>query len=307
MKPMVTLAPARLVAPRVDPRLVASLAAVFVIWSSTYLAMRIVVHELPPLLTAGIRFTIAGSVMLVLALRSGARFPPLRAWLRVAPVGVFLCLGGNGFVSISEMSVSSSGAAVVCATMPLWVGVLGAISGSRPSLREWGALVLGFVGVLVLMRGPSLTGEPLHILLIVLSPISWALGSLLARRIGKTDTSMFTAPAMQMLTGGVALFAVAMLRGERIPRDASAAAWGALAYLIVFGSLIAFTAYSWLLRNARPIVATSYAYVNPILATLIAAAFYGEPLGWTTLVANVLIVGAIVLGMYKPARATISA
>jgi drug/metabolite transporter (DMT)-like permease len=307
MKPMATLAPARTVAAPIDPRLIASLAAVFVIWSSTYLAMRIVVHELPPLLTAAIRFTISGGVMLVLARRSGARLPPLRAWLRVAPIGALLCLGGNGFVSIAETSVSSSGAAVVCATMPLWTGVLGALSGSRPSVREWSALVLGFIGVLVLMGGPSLSGEPLHIVHIILSPVSWAFGSLLARRIGKTDSSMFTAPAMQMLTGGVVLFAVAMLRGERIPTDASAAAWGALGYLIVFGSLIAFTAYSWLLRNARPIVATSYAYVNPILATLIAAAFYGEPLGVTTLIANVLIVGAIVLGMYKPARATISA
>ncbi len=308
MKPMSTLAPARTVTAPVDPRLIASLASVFVIWSSTYLAMRIVVHELPPLLTAAIRFTVAGGVMLMLGWRAGARLPPLRAWLRVAPVGVLLCLGGNGFVAIAETSVSSSGAAVVCATMPLWTGVLGALSGSRPSLREWSALVLGFVGVIVLMGGPSLSGEPLHIALIILSPVSWAFGSLLARRqsIGKPDSSAFVPPAMQMLTGGAALFVVAMLRGERIPTDASAAAWGALGYLIVFGSLIAFTAYSWLLRNARPIVATSYAYVNPILATLIAAAFYGEPLGVTTLIANVLIVGAIVLGMYKPARATIS-
>ena len=293
-----------------DRRLVASLAAVFLIWSSTYLAMRIVVHELPPLLTAAIRFSIAGSVMLVLALRAGVRLPPARAWLRVAPIGALLCLGGNGFVAMAEISVSSGGAAVVCATMPLWVGVLGALSGTRPTRREWGALVLGFVGVVVLMRGPSLSGEPLHIVLVILSPICWALGSLLARRqaLGKAAVSgAFIMPAMQMLTGGAALLVVALLREERIPRDASAEAWGALAYLIVFGSLIAFTAYSWLLRNARPIVATSYAYVNPILATLIAAAFYGERLGVTTLIANVLIVGAIVLGMYKPARATISA
>jgi len=222
--------------------------------------------------------------------------------VRVAPIGIFLCLGGNGFVSLAERSVSSSGAAVVCATMPLWTGVLGAATGARPTIREWGALLLGFVGVLVLVGGPSLAGEPIDIALLILSPISWACGSILARRLGKSDRSVFMTPAMQMITGALALFVVAALRGERVPTDASGEAWAALAYLAVFGSIVAFTAYSWLLRNARPIVATSYAYVNPILATLIAAAFYGEPLGPSTLVANVLIVGAILLGMYKGRR-----
>lgn len=284
---------------RVDPRLVASVAAVYLIWSTTYLAMRIVVHDLPPLLSAGIRFACAGAVMLAIAYRQAGRLPPLADWKKMVPVGVLLCLGGNGCVSLAERTVSSSGAAVVCATMPLWVGVLGAATGARPTAREWLALVVGFVGVLVLFGGPSLAGAPWDLAFIVISPIAWALGSLLSRRVKLESTGSFAMPGMQMTTGAASLLVVGLLHGERVPLDAPAEAWGALAYLAVFGSLVAFTAYAWLLRHARPMVATSYAYVNPILATLIAAAFYGEPLGVSTLVANVLIVGAIFLGMTR--------
>jgi drug/metabolite transporter (DMT)-like permease len=288
--------------PRVDPRLIASLAAVYVIWSSTYLAMRIAVHDLPPLLSAALRFTIAGGVMFGYALRRGARIPPLRDWLRAAPVGLFLFVGGNGFVSIASQSIPSGGTAVVCATMPLWIGVLGYGFGVRPTAREWTSLVIGFAGVVVLMGGPTLAGKPIHIVLLIMSPMLWASGSLLSRRtkdIGGAHAPV-VGPALQMLTGGSALALLALVRGERIPLDAGRSSWLALGYLVVFGSLVAFTAYAWLLRNARPVVATSYAYVNPILAVLIGAGLYHEPLGWTTLVANVLIVGAVMLALSKP-------
>ncbi len=285
----------------IDPRMIACLAAVYLIWSSTYLAMRVVVTELPPLLSASMRFAVAGLVMLAIARRRGVAWPTARQWLRVAPVGALLFVGGNGFVSIAELTVSSGGAAVVCAMMPLWTGVLAAVSGERPSRREWLSLIVGFVGVLVLMGGPSLQGEPLHIVLILLAPVSWSLGSVLARRLGKTmKTDTFMSAAMQMLTGGAALGLGALGRGEHLPAQASAQAWLSLAYLLVFGSLVAFTAYNWLLRNTRPVVATSYAYVNPILAVLFGAAVSGEAIGVTTLVANVLIIGAIALALTKP-------
>ena len=290
-----TAAPAR-----VDPRLIASLAAVYVIWSSTYWAIRVAVHELPPLLTASMRFAAAGLVLLVIARRRGARWPSARDWLRVLPIGALLFVGGNGFVAIAEQSVSSGGVAVVCATMPLWVGVLRTVSGERPSLLEWSSLVVGFIGVLVLMGGPSLEGEPLHIALAIASPACWALGSTLARRLPATASrDAFMLPAMEMLTGGLALFVVAALRGERLPVTASTESWLALGYLWLFGSILGFTAYMWLLRNARAVVATSYAYVNPILAVIIGAVFSGEPLGGTTVVANVLIVGAVMLALRR--------
>ena len=288
-------------APSLDLRVVASLAAVYVIWGSTYLAMRIAIEDLPPLLMASLRFTAAGVVMMVIALRRGAAFPPLAMWLRALPIGALLFLGGNGFVGLAEQSVSSGGAAVVCATMPLWVGVLGWLSGERPSRREWLSLAIGFAGVLVLMGGPSLAGKPAHIALIIAAPVSWALGSILARRLrGPQDT--FMSPALQMLTGGAALALVAAVRGERLPSDASASSWLALGYLWVFGSLIAFTAYNWLLRNSRAVVATSYAYVNPIIAVLLGAMLSGEALGASTIAANVLIVGAVMLALRKPSR-----
>lgn len=285
----------------VDPRLALSLLAVYVIWSSTYLVMRIAVMELPPLLMASLRFVLAGLVMLVIARRRGAAWPPVRDWLRVLPIGALLFLGGNGLVSIAQQSVTSGGAAVVCAMMPLWVGVLGAITGERPTGREWLSLVLGFVGVAVLMGGPSLAGEPLHVALLIGSPICWALGSILARRLpGSIGRDPFLLPAMEMLTGAAVLAITGGALGERLPVDASATAWLSIAYLAVLGSLVAFTAYNWLLRNARPVVATSYAYVNPILAVLIGAVLSGEPVGATTVIANALIVLAVFLALRRP-------
>ena len=289
------------VAPRVDPRLILSLVAVYVIWSSTYLAIRIAIVDLPPLFSASLRFVAAGLVLLAIAKRRGAAWPSAREWLAIAPIGGLLFLGGNGLVSIAQQSVSSGGAAVVCATMPLWMGVLGVLSGDKPTRREWLSLAVGFIGVFVLMGGPSLSGEPHHIVLLMLSPACWALGSVLARRLeGPSAKDSFMLPAMQMLVGGALLFAVAAMRGERIPTDASASSWLALGYLWLAGSLLGFTAYSWLLRHARPVVATSYAYVNPILAVVIGAVISGEALGITTVVANVLIVGAIWLALRRP-------
>lgn len=287
-----------------DPRLIASLAAVYLIWSSTYLAMRVLVQHMPPLLSASMRFSAGGLVLLLIALRRGARWPSMREWLRVLPIGALLFVGGNGFVSIATQSVTSGGAAVVCASMPLWVGVLGVVTGERPSAREWLSLGIGFAGIIVLMGGPSLDGKPIHLVLIVASPIAWALGSLLARRLpGSIGKDAFMLPAMEMLTGGVVLAAIAALRGEQFPVDADPVAWLTLGYLLVFGSLIAFTAYNWLLRNSRPVVATSYAYVNPVLAVLLGAAVSGEPIGATTIVASALMVGAIWLVLRRPASA----
>jgi drug/metabolite transporter (DMT)-like permease len=156
------------------------------------------------------------------------------------------------------------------------------------------------------MGGPSLAGQPAHIALVILSPICWALGSLVSRRTKDVggEHATLVAPALQMLTGGVVLFFVSLIWGETFPLHASVESWLSLAYLWVFGSLVAFTAYAWLLRNARPVVATSYAYVNPILAVVLGAMLKGEPLGWTTLVANVLIVGAVMLALMRPRSRT---
>lgn len=285
--------------PAVDVRLVLALAAVYVIWSSTYLVMKLAVAELPPLLMASMRIVAAGFVMLLVAMRRGAEVPRVRDWLRVLPVGTFLFLGGTGLVAVAQQTVSSGGAAVVCAMMPLWTGVFAWISGDRPTRREWTSLAIGFIGIVVLMGGPSLSGKPLHIAMVIGSPMFWALGSVMARRLPTRLGDTFMLPAMEMLMGGSVVAIVAFGVGERIPTDASVKAWAAVGYLFLAGSIIGFTAYNWLLRNTRPTIATSYAYVNPVLAVLLGAVISGEPLGITTIVANALIVIAVMLALRK--------
>jgi drug/metabolite transporter (DMT)-like permease len=292
-------------ATRFDPRLIAALAAVYVIWSSTYLAIRICVRELPPLGMGAVRFSVAGGILLAIARRRGAAWPARRAWLDAVPVGVLLFVCSNGFVAIAETSISSSGAAVVCATMPLWAGVLGTLGGDRPTAREWASLAIGFAGVVVLFGSPSLAGPRAHVVLLLLSPPAWAIGSIRARRVpavapAGSPGAELLAPALQMIAGGALLAVVAVARGERVPAAVGAAAWLALAYLTLAGSVIGFTAYGWLLRHARPAVATSYAFVNPVLAVVLGAALYGEPLGITTVIANLMIVAAVMLVLARP-------
>jgi len=278
---------------RFDLRLVLALVAVYVIWGSTYYAMRVAVHGLPPMLMGAIRFVVAGVVLLGIARLRGAPWPTARHWLMSIPVGVLFFVGGNGLVAIAVTSIDSAVAAVVCATMPLWAALIATFTGERPAGREWLGLAAGFAGVVVLVGGVSAGGEPLHMVLLILSPLAWALGSILSRRLPLPDG--LTAASLQMTTGGVALGAVALLRGEWFVAGAPGEAWLALLYLAVFGSLIAFSAFAWLLRNTRPSLATSYAYVNPAIAVLIGAILGGEVLGASTLAATGLIVAAVAL------------
>jgi drug/metabolite transporter (DMT)-like permease len=279
-------------APRRGPLLLA-LAAVYIVWGSTYLAMRIGVHGLPPMLMGGIRFTIGGAILMAYLVSRGAPLPTIRQWLYALPIGGLLFLGGNGLVAIAEKSISSGIAAVVCATMPLWMALFALATGERPRLREWIGLAVGFAGVVILSSGAELQADLGATAVLLFAPLAWAAGSLQARRLPMPAGLM--SAAVQMLAGGLLLLVVSAGAGERLPAEVPTSAWLAVAYLIVFGSLIAFSAYSWLLRNARPAVATSYAYVNPALAVLLGAAVGAETIGWTTLLATPLIVGAVAI------------
>lgn len=278
---------------QVDPRLVLALAAVYIVWGSTYFAMRVAVEGLPPIGMGAVRFVVAGAVLLGIARMRGTAWPTSRQWLSTVPVGALFFVGGNGLVAIAEQSIDSGIAAVVCATMPLWTAVLATLAGERSSRREWLGLAVGFAGVVILVGGASATGEPLHYALVILSPLSWAIGSILSRRIVMPDG--LTAAGAQMLTGGLAMTIVSLALGETWPTTQPADSWLALAYLVVFGSLVGFTAFAWLLRNTRPALATSYAYVNPALAVLVGTAFGGEALGVSTIAATGLIVAAVAL------------
>jgi drug/metabolite transporter (DMT)-like permease len=276
-----------------DVRLLLALGAVYVVWGSTYYAMRVAVSGLPPMMMGALRFVIAGVILLVVARGRGAPWPTKRQWLAALPVGVLFFVGGNGLVAIAETTIDSSVAAVVCATMPLWAAVIATATGEPSTRREWIGLAVGFAGVVVLVGGAWTGGDPLHLVLLIMSPLAWAAGSILARRLPLP--SGIGAAGLEMTTGGLALAAVALLRGEPLPLHGTADAWLALLYLTIFGSLVAFTAYAWLLQHARPSVATSYAYVNPAIAVLIGAAVGGEVLGPSTLLATGLIVAAVAL------------
>jgi len=272
-------------------RLVLALFAVWVIWGSTYLAMRIAVHGLPAFLMAGTRFVLAGSSLLAIVRLRGERMPSKREWLMAIPIGGLLFLVGNGLVVVAEQTLPSSVAAVVCATTPLVASALAAFGGERPTRIEVFGMLLGIVGVGLLGVGSPLSGAGTRGLLVLLAPVGWAVGSLIARR---QKTSGIAPAGAQMIAGGVWMLGMALVLGERVPTHVDRASGLAWLYLVFVGSLVGFTAYSWLLRNARPAVAMSYAYVNPVIAVLLGAALGGEALGWATASATAFIATGII-------------
>lgn len=282
-------------------QVVLALFAVYVIWGSTYLVMRWAVAELPPMMMGAIRFTIAGSILYVIARLRGAPAVTARQWKHGAMVGGLLFVGGNGFVAIAERSVSSGVAAVVCATMPLWLALMARFTGERTTMREVIGQVLGLAGVAILVGGQIGSTDPLDVCVIVLAPISWAAGSLLSRKIEIAPGAM--GAATEMICGGILMAGVGLARGEAV-HAISWSAVGSMAYLIGLGSLIGFTAYAWLLQHTRPAVATSYAFVNPPLAVIVGVVIGGEVASWTLGIATPLIVASVVLVVLgkKPKR-----
>lgn len=279
--------------------IVLSLAAVYLIWGSTYLAMRVAVEGLPPFMMASTRFILTGTILLIFLRARGTAWPTLKEWLYATPVGSLMFVLGNGTVAVAEKHISSGVAAVVCGTMPLWVAALGRFFGEKTTPREWLALVLGFGGVAVLGFGGELRAEPFSALILFLAPISWALGSLLARRLPLSKGLM--SAATQMLTGGLVMSVVSFIAREEVPVNPPASSVLAWVYLAIFGSLAAYSAYTYLLNHARPAVATSYAYVNPAIAVAMGVGMGGEHAGPEVFVAVALIVAATVLVIRKPA------
>ncbi len=276
-----------------DRKTLLALSLVYVVWGSTYLVMRFAVEGLPPLLMGGVRFVIAGVILVAFLRLRGEALPTVKQWLWSAPVGALFFLFGNGLVAIAEQKISSGIAAVVCATMPLWAAAMGPLFKERTSPREWVAMALGMAGVVILSAGAELRADLTSTLVLMIAPIAWALGSLLARRL-PLPKGLMSAGA-QMVTGGVILLLVALIHGERFPADPSFKSVASVVYLIVFGSLVAFSAYSYLLRNTRPAVAMSYSYVNPAIAVLLGAALGAEELHGNTLIATGLIIAATVV------------
>ncbi len=289
-----------------EPRLgavVLAFAAVYVIWGSTYLAIRFAVETMPPLTMAATRFFVAGGSLYAWARATGAGPPTRTQWRDAAIVGTLLLAGGNGAVVVAEQWVASGLTALLVGSVPLWLVILDAAFGSRarPTRRATVGLALGFAGVALLTGAPGAgaggSEELAGALLVLAGSFAWAAGSLFSRYTRSQPRPLLWV-AMQMLCGAVSLSALAVAFGEPAGLDVraiSARSWWALAYLIVFGALIAYTAYIWLLGATSPARAGTYAYVNPVVALLLGWALADEPLSLRALAASAIILGAVVL------------
>ena len=290
----------------------AALGAVYVVWGSTYLAIAYVVDSMPPLLAAGARFLVAGSTLVAFLLArdrwraargqargDGLRWPRAVEWRTAFIVGSLLLLGGNGMVSLAEQTIPSGIAAVIIATVPIWLSVFDAILTRRmPSLLAIGGLLVGLLGVAILLL-PS-TGldafNPAGIGILVAAAVCWASGSLYARR-GPLPSSHLLGTGMEQLAGGLVLLIAGAAIGEVggfNPAAVTTASLLGLAFLIVFGSLLAFTAYVWLLNHVAVTTVATYAYVNPVVAVALGVAFHHETLTVRSLLAAGLIIGAVI-------------
>lgn len=271
----------------------AALLVLYFVWGSTYLAIRVALESLPPFGMAGARFLLAGALMLGFGRMVKQPWPTGRQWLHSAMLGALLLLIGNGGVVFAEKTVDSGLTAVVIATVSLWAGLFGWFFGTRPTLRQWLGIGVGLVGVAVLNFDAGLRGSPLASAVLVLASMSWAFGSAWSRTLRLPTGAM--ASGAQMLCGGVLMAGVSLALGETWSAAPTGRSLLAAGYLVVAGSLVGFSAYQFLLRRTSPAVATSYGYVNPIVAVLLGALVADEKVGAHALVALVLILLGVAL------------
>ena len=284
---------------------IAAFAALYTIWGSTYLAIHYAVETIPPFLMGGTRFVIAGLILYALARQRGAVAPTRPQWRAATVTGILLLVGGNGAVIWSEQHVASGLVALIVAIVPLWMVTLDWLrpGGTRPGRAVFLGLALGLIG-LVLLIGPDAIGargasriDARAALVPVVGSLLWALGSIFSRYAPRPSSAQLTT-GMQMLAGGAAFLVVSLIAGE--PRHFTFAAvttpsWLGYLYLVTFGSLLGFTAYIYLLGATTPAKASTYAYVNPVVAVILGWAVVGEPLTPRMLAAAAIILGAVAL------------
>lgn len=287
--------------------LIAAFAAVYILWGSTYLAIKYAIATLPPFLMAGTRFVIAGGILMLWARFSKDYERPKAAhWKTSFIVGTLLLLGGNGGVVFAEHYISSSLAALLVATEPFWIVLLSWLwlKGSRPNLKTIVGIAVGFFGVWLLLNGQNASTDPnanpmqfFGAVAVILAAVSWAFGSIYGLRSPAPKSAILTS-GMQMFSGGLVLHLVSLLTGEfsrfDLAKVSNESLFG-LGYLVIAGSLIGFTAYSWLLKNANPAMVSTYAYVNPIVAVFLGWLIAGETFTTQMLVGAGVIVGSVVL------------
>ncbi|GAB3025194.1 MULTISPECIES: drug/metabolite exporter YedA [Oleiagrimonas] len=278
-----------------------ALVSLYVVWGSTYLGIRFALVSWPPFMLAAIRFALAGVLLYAWLRLRGAAPPTRRQWRNAAITGTLLLLGGNGLVCYAEQSVSSGIAAVAVASMPLFATLFNGFYGEWPQRNEILGLVIGFIGVVVLNLGSTLSGSRLGALALVSAAALWAFGSSWSRRQDMPAGPMNT--AAQMLCASIALTLTAFLTGERLPAHPELHATLAIGYLVVFGSLIGFSSYVYLLKTVRPALSTSYAYVNPPVAVLFGLMLGGEHVGPVDLAGMAVILVGVAIVIFSRGRA----
>ena len=288
-----------------------ALFTVYVAWGSTYLAIRVVVRTMPPFAAAGLRFAVAGLAMAVVVwlVERPQRLPTWRQWRDYSLIGALLLIGANGLVMWAEQSVPSGVTALIVATVPVWLTLLDGLrpGGQRWSVRGWLGTLIGLAGVALVVR-PETGTEPLHwpgIIALQCAALSWSLGSLYAKSV-TARLSALSAAAIEMLVAALGLLILSRLVGERWQQlvDSPASAWLGLAYLIVFGSLVGFTAFAHAIAELPAGTVGTYAYVNPVVAVVLGAALLNERISAHMVLGAGLILGGVLLATLVPRRAS---
>ncbi|MFD0738847.1 drug/metabolite exporter YedA [Lysobacter koreensis] len=275
-----------------------ALASVYILWGSTYLAIRFALESYPPFLLGAIRMFLAGALMYAVLRARGATPPTAKQWRTLGVLSIWMVLLSNGLVNLAETEVGSGLAAIAVASMPLFAGVFAMLRGKHPSRAEWAGLTIGFLGVLWLNAGSELSSSTLGLVCLIIAPIAWAWGSIWSRDLDLPEP--FMAASAQMIAGSAWMLAAALVTGERITEVPTLDATAALLYLVVAGSIFGFTAYIWLLHHVRPALATSYAYVNPPIAVLLGALLGGEHFTRHDIGAMaVILVGVVIITLSK--------
>jgi drug/metabolite transporter (DMT)-like permease len=276
-------------------KLLLAFFAIYVIWGSTYLAIRFAVEGLPPLLMMGARHVTAGTLLLGALLLLGERLPARKAWGAALIGGALQFLGGHGLLAWAEVRVSSGLAALLIASEPLVMVGLARLAGQeRLSLRTLGALALGLIGVAVLFETGARQGSAVAAGAVLLATVFWSMGAIYARSVSSASAVMFA--ALQMLIGGFLLLAVGGASGERVHvAEVSLRSLASLVYLIIFGSLVAFSAYTWLMKVTTAARVTTHCYVNPIVAVFLGWALAGERVTTNMLIGTAIVIASVML------------
>jgi drug/metabolite transporter (DMT)-like permease len=293
-----------------------ALIAVYIVWGSTYLAIRFTIETIPPFLSAGIRFLISGVILYGFSRLNGDSAPRKIEWRSAAIIGLLLLLGGNGGLVWAEQRIPSGIASLFIATTPLWMVLIDSLgpNGVRANRLTWLGVLVGFIGIALLANpwqshsdSPAL--DPLGMVVLILAALSWSIGSLYSRK-ASLPTSSLMGTGMEMLAGSVGLFAFSALVGEWNQfhlSTVSLRSMGGLIYLIMFGSLIGFVAYTWLLRNAPTPIVSTYAYVNPIVALILGSVIAHEPLDRQDIISALIILSGVVLITSAKSSGTVKA